>query len=276
MKFRLFLLFALAITVHMQANGQNSCDNDHIMFNVPKDKTPKVITKLGTSPQFLPIRHLDNKDEVYAKMSKLSKDPKYKKEIDAIFRSLGYTGTDDPRFTKDKLTEAKVPFGAIGMLGDGAHHYLYCLIAVPGHQYEKGWRVKAINGKCDAHFMRECGNAFFYSSEAPQVTVVHDTVEKVVTREITIETFGSAKMELKVYARNIEPDYHDQYGAHTCPQEEKLLLADDMIVEIPVVEEGEELPERALYIDVDRATYKKLKANMVNSGSGCCGATCCR
>ncbi|OSZ79218.1 hypothetical protein CAP35_13460 [Chitinophagaceae bacterium IBVUCB1] len=264
-----FLLCLLMATTIVTAIAQSNCGGKHRIFNVPKDKIPAVITKLGASPQFIPLRYVVNPEVYYKNLKALDKDARYKDEINALFRSIGYTGVADPAFTKDKLVATTIPFGAIGMLGDGNHNYIYSLLALTNQRNIACWLIKPAAGYCNLYIMNECGNAFYHYNP----TIERETVKYVERCN------GTAKVRVKVYARyssREECECNDCEGTVYVKEiDEQALLATERIDNIPVMPAKADYPVKKIYIDVDKATFKRIKDYDVNgkySKSSCSGS----
>lgn len=249
------ILLLVAALQSIAAFAQPACTNQHRIFKVPPGKTPTIVTKLGSNPQFAIMCNVLDGDQQFKNMKALAEIPKYKKEINELFQSMGYTGVSDPRFTRDKLSAANLPFGAQGMLGDGNHKYVYSLLALPGEKTIRGWRVEALEG-CDLYFMSKCGNAFYYTNP-PQV----QEVVKYIERD------DNARLKVKVYARYDGEELctcNDCCGTtFTKGEVHKALIVNEEIENIPVITTGN-YPVKTVFIDVDKATYKKIKMYDVN------------
>ncbi|RYD55789.1 MAG: hypothetical protein EOP56_14595 [Sphingobacteriales bacterium] len=250
-KLSLLLGLTLSFTVgYAQSSGQN-----HRIYNTPESKTPVVLTKLGTDPQFLTLRNLKTSDEVYDKIKAMSSNAKYRNEMNGLLTSLGYSGINDPSFDRSDIKAADVPFGAMGMLGSGGHTYKYSMIAVPNQPAMKAWYIAPANGDEGLYFMSACGNAFHYANAA-----------RVVERERVVKEYVQAepaKLKVNVYARYKGDDCIswcddcDVPGFADAPKEQKVLLAEEKIVEIPTG--GSSYPVKNVYIDVDKKTFKRIR-----------------
>lgn len=262
------ILLCLLALQYVAALAQSPCANKHRIFNMPKDKTPAVITKLGASPQFLPLRHVVNKDVYFKNLKALANDDRYKNEINALFSAIGYNGVADPAFNINKLESSSIPFGAIGMLGDGKHNYIYSLLALTGQRNISCWLIKPAKGGCNLYIMNECGNAFYYSN-AP--------IEKVTYVE---RCNGTAKLKVKVYARystKEECECNDCEGTTYIKEiDEHALLATEKIEQIPVMPAKASYPVKKIFIDVDKATFKRIREYDVNGkySDQSCNSSC--
>jgi hypothetical protein len=244
-------ILLLLFTISTIAYGQPNCGNPHRIFNVPANQTPKVVTKLGTDPQFPIMCNLKDADQFYKNLQAVGEIKGFKNEINSLFASIGYDqGVKDPRFTRDKVWAEDIPFGAIGMLGDGQNKYIYSILALPGQNKIKAWHVKAISG-CDLYFMNRCGNAFYYTNPPVQQALVIEEEHPAI-----------AKVRVKVIARY---DGRQYCSCSDCGEDayirgevEKQVL-EDKIVEVPVADDPDSYPEKRVYVDVDKQTFKRLR-----------------
>jgi uncharacterized protein YegP (UPF0339 family) len=136
--------------------------NDNALFNIDANKTPKVLTKLGTSPEFGSLHGL-TATEVYDRMARWhKKHASSRKFLDDAFKSMGYTnGFADAK--ADMFSEALVPTGTTGNMGYGAekHKTIYATLSPVSDRDLQAFRIKSANG-CDLHFMKTCGNHFYF------------------------------------------------------------------------------------------------------------------
>jgi len=270
---RLILLSLLALSYTVAVAQQNSCSDKHRIFMVPTGKTPKPITKLGTDPQFAPLRHLNSEDDFYAKLKAMGTTPRYQKEINGLFTAMGYSGVNDPDFTIASISKTQVPFGSIGMLGDGSNSYGYSILIVPGRENIDCWKVASKeNMGCDMYFMNDCGNAFYYSNPPAPAVVSMNTVTP---------HYGEVKMKIKVYARYKHQvcgcceDYDssmmtadNSYNERKYVEEKTLISEKDADVERVEASDEPTYTVRKVYIDVDKATYKRMKKHEHASDNG--------
>ncbi|MBS1771357.1 MAG: hypothetical protein JST82_00765 [Bacteroidetes bacterium] len=246
------LVFLLAV-YSISTIAQSACDGKHKIFNVPKDKTPVVVTKLGASPQFTSLQFILDKNVYYKNLKALDNDPKHKAEINSLLCALGYTGVNDPKFTIDKLEYTTIPFGAIGMLGDGSHHYIYSILAITNVQNIPCWKINS-GSDCNVYIMLGCGNAFYYCNAAPKPKPCPEC--------------GVANLTIKVIARYEEQDV---YECNDCENttivkeiDERAILAKENIANIPLMPKGSAYPVKKIYIDIDKATFKRIKNYDIN------------
>lgn len=234
-----YLSFILVLMLAGFTSFAQNCASKHAVFRVPEGVTPKVLDRLGTSPEFPPLQNRNSVKEIFHNLKAMGESKKYKDAINSLFDALGYNGVLDPRFTIEDVTPGKVPFGAIGMLGDAAHHYEYTIMVLPGEQIIKSWHIRSRNG-CDLNFMSRCGNAFYMTSACP----------------------ASNPANIKVVARyrhegcNCDDDRNDNedtgngYPFHSVMKTDTKVLADEAA--------DRASGTQTIYIDVDRATFRKL------------------
>jgi len=233
------------------------CENWHIIFKVPHG-TPKVITKLGTAPQFPTLRNLGSNSQVYAKIQAM-KNTRYEKEMNGLLRAVGYSGINDASFTEDDVVKTEIPFGAQGMLGDINHHYEYSIIVVQNQRNITGWMIKPKYGNdCPVYFMTTCGNAFHFTNPVPPPCPPAEQVP----------VSAMAKVKVKVYARYKDQEYCDwctdgcSVGELSDIEEHKTMLAVEKIDNIPTAPPGANYPVKKIYVDVDKKTWKKIQQDL--------------
>ncbi|PLK45316.1 hypothetical protein [Emticicia sp. TH156] len=157
------------------------------VFQGNADRTPVVLKRLGTSPQFGEIpKHtaksaFDHLKRVYKKNQK-----GIKKEMDDMLAALGYTGINDPAFTVGSLTPEILPKGSTGWMGAYAkgHKYSWSIL---GNNFET-FKLKAKTGDCFIYIMKKCGNAFYIPVYIPAGPVVEPT--RVVDQQVSISAKG--------------------------------------------------------------------------------------
>lgn len=239
----------------------------HAIYTVPGGE-PKTITVLGTDPEFHPLQNLHSKHQVYVKLKSMGNSRRYGKYINSLFTAMGYSGVNDRRFTESDVSKGEIPYGAVGMMGDGSHHYEYCMLNVEGDPYIPSWHVRAANGE-DLYFMSRCGNAFYYPQAAKRRP---EPAACPVTR-------------VQVYARYKHPGctYCEECGIND-PEVTGSPFKETWITETVMVDEKNATgytDTKKVYVDVDKKTFRKLKSeHYENEGySGrerLGGGSCCR
>ena len=249
-------LFIVMMLSFSTVFAQNYCGNGYKIFDVPKNKTPKTVDRLGAFPEFPALRHLKTESQVYSKIKSLSNDPTYGKEMNQLFVAMGYTGVNDPSFTQDDIEKSTLPFGAMGMMGDGRHNYTYSILVVNNKQTLDCWKIAAKeSSSCNIYFMSDCGNAFYYTN--PPTAPVANIIQMPDKKEVNLK--------IKVYAR-YTPEAcdccaawgDDMLTAANYNEEQKVLLSEEKINNIEIKDNSEVVIEK-IYIDVDKGTFRKLK-----------------
>jgi uncharacterized repeat protein (TIGR01451 family) len=156
-----------AIIPSVERVNLNQCDRSAIaLFDVDMKQTPKVVSRLGTMPQFGDSHGL-TPAEFYRKLdTKYASDANDRAYLDYMFNSLGYeNGWADAR--PDMFSDDVLPSGTTGLMGFGPEHSLqYSVLAVSEYD-RQAFRVQSANGEV-VHFMKACGN-YMYSCETAEV-----------------------------------------------------------------------------------------------------------
>jgi opacity protein-like surface antigen len=120
---------------------------------------PKKLSRLGTNPEFGNSHGL-SATEFFEKLTKAYKKNKVDRVfLDRIFKGMGYSGFADAR--ADMFSEVVIPQGTSGQLGYSKLHKTGCY-TLPDSEYDRqAFRIEAMNG-CTFHFMKTCGNHFFF------------------------------------------------------------------------------------------------------------------
>lgn len=242
------LIFMIGIS-SLAANAQNA------IMTMPTDKTPATVTVLGRDPQFPPLRHLDNAGQVYDQLKAMGENPRYSSEINSLFTAMGYNGVSDPDFDRNDVQAVNLPYGAIGMMGNGKNTYKYSIIMLPNQSTTNAWKVDAKSGT-DLYFLAECGNSFNYANP--------DRVS-VVERETVVKDYsGKGKMKVRVLARTKSGG--ECSWCSKCEDDvQTVVLSEENVDDIPVAKDGSSYPVKTIYLDVDRKTFRKIQAGEVNA-----------
>ncbi|MCD6062128.1 MAG: hypothetical protein K0R82_39 [Flavipsychrobacter sp.] len=251
--------FALILTIGITSLAATAQNSSHEIFVVPTDKTPKTVTVLGRDPQFPALRHLRDAGEVYDQLKALAGNAMYSGELNELFTSLGYSGVNDPDFTREDVQSSSLPYGAIGMMGDGNNNYHYSILMLPNQTSIPTWVVDAKNNGTDLYFLTACGNSFNYANPE-RVSVVER--ETVVT-----DYSGKGKMKVRLVARHQNEDCSWCKKCDDVDGEETVLLSEENIDDIPVAQEGSAYPVKTLYLDVDKKTFKKMQEGQVGTSA---------
>ena len=133
--------------------------NANPIFNT-RSGAAKSLSRLGTNPEFGDSHGLSGA-QFFNKLSNAYKNnSRDKRFLDDLFKGMGYTGFDEA--TADMFSETSVPRGTKGNMGASAkHRTVYASLDVTSDRDTKAFRIDAKNG-CDIHFMKTCGNHFFF------------------------------------------------------------------------------------------------------------------
>ena len=138
----------------------NCTGSSNNIFNIPSNGTPKVLTRLGTNPEFGNSHSLDATG-FYTKLKNAhATNDRDKRFLDNLFKAMGYengfAGASANLFSETRLTR-----GTNGNMGySNKHRTVYAKLNTTGQDLE-AFKIKAANG-CDIHFMKTCGNHFFF------------------------------------------------------------------------------------------------------------------
>jgi len=139
----------------------NNCGPSNIaIFNVPTDKTPKQMSRLGTMPEFGDSHGL-SPDQFFEKLSTkyAANENGDRAYLNYLFKSMGYTnGFSDANASM--FSEEVLPVGTRGLLGLGkVHHYEYSVLPTNDRD-RQAFRIQSANGQV-VHFMKTCGNYMY-------------------------------------------------------------------------------------------------------------------
>lgn len=138
----------------------NCKGSSNLVFNIPTNQTPKVLTQLGRNPEFGNSHNLDP-SEFYKKLKDAHSSNNIDKIfLDNLFKAMGYSN-GFAGVNAGLFSDAKIPKGTNGNMGQGKKHRTnYAKLNTSGQDLE-AFKIKAANG-CDIHFMKTCGNHFFF------------------------------------------------------------------------------------------------------------------
>jgi len=147
----------------VQQTNLNLCSESSVaIFNVPANKTPKQMPRLGTMPEFGDSHGL-TPDQFYEKLNARYNDNATDKAyLNYLFKSMGYSnGWSDAQ--SYMFSEEVLPVGTRGLLGLGKqHHYEYSILPTNDRD-RQAFRIQSANGSV-VHFMKTCGN-YMYACE---------------------------------------------------------------------------------------------------------------
>ena len=147
----------------VQQTNLNLCGESSVaIFNVPANKTPKQMPRLGTMPEFGDSHGLTPSqfyDKLNARYNDNATDKAY---LNYLFKSMGYSnGWSDAQ--PYMFSEEVLPVGTRGLLGLGKqHHYEYSILPTNDRD-RQAFRIQSANGSV-VHFMKTCGN-YMYACE---------------------------------------------------------------------------------------------------------------
>ena len=156
-------LSTCAVEPVVQQANLNLCNESAVaIFNVPANKTPKQMSRLGTMPEFGDSHGLTPSqfyDKLNARYSNNATDKAY---LNYLFKSMGYSnGWSDAQAYM--FSEEVLPVGTRGLLGLGKqHHYEYSILPTNDRD-RQAFRIQSANGSV-VHFMKTCGN-YMYACE---------------------------------------------------------------------------------------------------------------
>ncbi len=120
---------------------------------------PKKLNRLGSNPEF-GNSHALSPEEFYEKLKKAYADNDVDKVfLDKVYKSMGYDGFKDAK--ADQFSAVILPVGTSGRLGYSKAHKTGCYTLPDDEYHRKAFHITAANG-CDLHFMKTCGNHFFF------------------------------------------------------------------------------------------------------------------
>lgn len=133
----------------------------HPIFNLPVNQAPRVLTRLGTNPEFGDSHGL-NGAGFYRKLQRAyTNSERDRVFLDAIFRAMDYPN-GFAEATPDLFTEVILPYGTEGNIGYSINHKtLFAKLNVSSDRDLRAFRIRSANG-CDLHFMKTCGNHMFF------------------------------------------------------------------------------------------------------------------
>lgn len=126
----------------------------------PRSGNPQVLHRLGTNPEFGNSHGL-SPAEFFAKLQDKAKNNAADRTfLNRMFKAMGYkNGFADAK--ADQFSAVNVPAGTEGNMGySKAHKTVYARLDASGQDL-LAFRIRAANG-CDLHFMKTCGNHFFF------------------------------------------------------------------------------------------------------------------
>jgi OmpA-OmpF porin, OOP family len=135
----------------------NGASTDPIFTSVCVN--PKKLSHLGSNPEFGNSHGL-TPAQFYAKLQKAYKANKVDKDfLDRIYKAMGYSSFADAK--AEHFSAVVIPQGTSGKLGYSTQHKTGCYTLPDAEKDRMAFHIQAANG-CDIHFMKTCGNHFFF------------------------------------------------------------------------------------------------------------------
>ncbi len=136
-------------------------DLTHPIFKIPSGPAPKTTTALGRAPEYGNSHHLDPKG-FYDKLNSAYKSSQAERTfLDGISKQLGFEGGWKD-ISPSIITAVTVPRGVSGNLGTKTtHQTVYRKLDPTNAKDLKAFKFAGKNA-CDLHFMKTCGNHFFF------------------------------------------------------------------------------------------------------------------
>jgi len=134
------------------------CTSSNPVFNITGGYA-KPITRLGTAPEF-GNSHSLSPAEFFAKLQRrASNNASDRSFLNGIAKGMGYANFSE--LDAGKFSNVTLDRGTVGNMGStAAHKTTYRTLNTSGQDL-KAFRIEAANG-CHLHFMKTCGNHFFF------------------------------------------------------------------------------------------------------------------
>jgi uncharacterized protein YegP (UPF0339 family) len=129
------------------------------VFNVNSSATAKKLSRLGTNPEFGNSHGLSGAEFLKKISDKAATNAVDKAFMDRMYKAMGYASFADAK--PDQFTEVVLPVGTTGNLGYGKQHGTGYYTLPDAERDRQAFHIKSANG-CDLHFMKTCGNHFFF------------------------------------------------------------------------------------------------------------------
>ena len=146
--------------------AQSDANSDRSLYSFDNAGQPRVITRLGTAPEFPFLRNLATPQQVVAAMKKQEREhTAASRKMDDLLMQLGYTNGIKDLQASD-VTEDHVKPGTEGNMGSSGYTYNYARLEGDGAGF-KAWKIAANTSAGNAssnaplYLMAKCGNAFY-------------------------------------------------------------------------------------------------------------------
>ncbi len=136
-------------------------DLTHPIFKIPAGPAPKTTTVLGRAPEYGNSHSLDPQGFYNKLNAKYKSSAAERRFLDGISKQLGFEG-GWKEVTPGIISAVNVPRGVSGNLGTKTtHKTVYRKLDPIDSKDLKAFRFAGKNA-CNLHFMKTCGNHFFY------------------------------------------------------------------------------------------------------------------
>jgi len=138
-----------------------ACNSECSVLDLPENGRAQILTRLGTNPEFGNAHDLTGPQFLGRLRNRYATEAVDKKFLDDLFTCMGYAnGFADA--TADIFSEVTLPNGKTGNMGYGKNHgSTYTTLNAKDAKDLDAFKIEAANG-CDVHFMKTCGNHFFF------------------------------------------------------------------------------------------------------------------
>ena len=133
----------------------------HPAFKLPSGPAQKVTTKLGLAPEFGKSSSLDPEGFYNKLKRRYAASATDRVFLDGIFKQMGYKGGFKDA-NASLFSNTNIPNGVSGNLGmKQSHVSVFRKMNLRNASERSAFKIEAANA-CHMHFMKECGNHFFY------------------------------------------------------------------------------------------------------------------
>ena len=138
-----------------------ACNSECSVMDLPENGRAQILTRLGTNPEFGNAHDLTPAQFLGRLRNRYATETADQKFLDELFKCMGYAnGFADAKATT--FSAVTLPNGKTGNMGYGANHgTTYATLNAKDAKDLEAFKIEAANG-CDVHFMKTCGNHFFF------------------------------------------------------------------------------------------------------------------
>jgi len=154
------LLISASLIMAATAFAQSDANSDNSLYTFDNTGSAKVVTKLGTAPEFPFLRNLSTPHQVYAAIKKQERENTAAiNKLNGLLMQIGYAnGAAD--LQQSDISEAYIQSGTEGNMGSRGYTYGY--YRLDGSSSElSAWKIASSNGNAPLYLMAKCGNAFY-------------------------------------------------------------------------------------------------------------------